>query len=115
MEVMKQNNPGSNQFRITSNILKIPRIIGILDGNIVTLDQCVSSESFGFSMPGTAKCTVRVRRVFMGVGFSGIEPITINKMQFCVDGFNEWIGISGIGVTLTRNYEFNSLTYTPNK
>lgn len=111
MEFRKLKNPDCKKFSMGSYV-KIPRIIGLVENNILTLDECVSPEFTPFSIPGTSKCTVHVNRVFMGVAFDENEPVNIEKMWFTVDGIDEWVSKSGIKVITDQNFCFDKLVYS---
>ena len=94
IEFEKQSNPNFNGTYDFGKTYKIPRIIGLIDGGYVTLEQC-SSPGFGFCIPGISKATIHAQYVFFEL-FEDSNQIKFNKFQFSVDGIDEWVRVSGI-------------------
>lgn len=74
------------------------RIIGhIENGEFVTLDDCFYKfKSFGFHQ--ISKSLICANKAFIGVGYDEGEAVSFNAVDFSVEGTDEWVGISGIGV-----------------
>jgi hypothetical protein len=91
----------------------LSRIIGIVEKEgFVTLEDCfyrIKSITFG----GISKSVVHVNKVIGGVAYDKDEPVTFNTVSFAVEGINEWVDITGIEVTRSRDYRTASISYTP--
>ncbi|WP_122671335.1 HEPN domain-containing protein [Pseudomonas viridiflava] len=88
---------------LTSGDSDVERLIGEVEGSIVTLEHCsyrVMSLPFG-GMPG--KTTLVARTVYEGAGFD--KAPTFSSMRFCIDGLSEWLGSSAFKVQHGGNFE----------
>jgi len=92
---------------------KIPRILGEVEKDgYVTLDNCFyinRSISFG----GVSKSRIFANFLYCGIHFDDTEPLSITSFRFAVEGLDEWLRLSGIGITHTP--ELDSITVTYNK
>ncbi|MEE4811442.1 HEPN domain-containing protein [Pseudomonas alliivorans] len=88
---------------LTSENSDVERLIGQVEGSIVTLEHCsyrMMSLPFG-GMPG--KTTLAARTVYDGAGFD--QAPTFSSMRFCIDGLSEWLGSSAFKVELGESLE----------
>jgi hypothetical protein len=86
LEALRQPNTGSK------------RIIGVIEsGEPVTLDECVytnTTVSFG----GMSRSVLRSGIAFIGVAYDADEQPSFSRFRFTAEGFDEWLGISGLRV-----------------
>ena len=72
------------------------RFVGNADGlGLVTLDQCYTSS---FSLGGRSSWRFHVEYVLVGVGYRTEESISFEQVTFSVEGFDEWMSISGFSI-----------------
>lgn len=92
---------------------EIPRILGDVEKEgYVTLDNCFyihRSISFG----GVSKSRIFANTLYCGIHFEDTEQILITSFRFAIEGLDEWLRISGIGVKYTP--EFDNVTVSYNK
>ena len=93
-------NFDSNPFQsFISSESKTQRILGIVEKEgYVTLDDCFRISGNISLSGGISKSTFRVARMFSSVHYEDDEPILFDSVQFSIEGFDEWLGITGIKV-----------------
>ena len=90
----------SSMFR--SEDWNLNRITGIIDNDLVTLDNCFFSKR-SITSSGVSTATIHANRAFIGVNYDREEEVTLSKLTFSVEGLDEWLSISGIQVE--QNWE----------
>ena len=89
-QLLHSNNPLGEE---------LPRILGIVDNNPVTLVKCVGSDDpfyFLRVIEGyVSESIFRVGAAFIGASFSENEPIVFSRIDFSLENLNEWFSISG--------------------
>ena len=68
------------------------RIVGNIETDEVTLDDCRPNGGHLYFKTGLSKSTLRVSRAFTGVKYNEDEIPSFKILIFSVDGINEWIG-----------------------
>ena len=72
------------------------RIVGIVGKNeLVTLDSCFI-KNWNSTFGGLWTSTIHANRAFIGAIYEDGQDITFSKIEFSVEGLDEWLGISGI-------------------
>lgn len=89
------------------------RIIGHIENDgLVTLDNCFYlNKSYAFG--GVSKSRVCVNFMYSGVAYEKDEAPTFNTLSFSVDCLDEWVGISGISVTMNPEKRTANINYEP--
>lgn len=104
---------GDTLAALNDDNFDLNRVVGLIeDGKLVTLERCIyqnKSISFG----GISKSTICVNFAFVGVGYDESEEVKFSRLDFSVEGLDEWLGISGIKVEHSDDYKSTSLRYTP--
>ena len=91
----------------------LSRIVGHVEKDgLVTLEDCFYKKK-NFAFGGIAKSFVHVNKVLSGVAYDKDEKVTFHTVTFSVEGLNEWVGISGIGVVYGGDYRTATISYTP--
>lgn len=89
------------------------RIVGHVEKDgFVTLEDCFYRKK-NFAFGGISKSTVHVNKVISGVRYGKDEAITFNTVTFTVEGINEWVGITGIGISYSSDYKTATISYVP--
>lgn len=86
----------------------INRIVGIVDNGDITLDKCIYVNWNKKLLGGVSTSTIHAARAFIGVNYNDGD-ITFSKLEFSVEGLDEWLSISGI------QPENNSIHFCPPK
>lgn len=73
------------------------RIVGIIDSDRITLDECFPKKRNTY-LGGVSTATIHAKRAFIGVNYGEGKEVTFSKLTFSVDGLDEWLAISGIKV-----------------
>lgn len=82
--------------KMFDNDHNIERLNGVVEGEgLVTLEEC-SYKKRNFSSQGISKSLLHVNRVFIGVHYVDGEDIKFSSLRFSLEGFDEWLSISGI-------------------
>ena len=75
------------------------RVVGIIEkGSTVTLDQCLEKPTITLSGGRLPKSTIYPRFAFIGAQYKDGEEITFSRFRFSLEGLDQWLSISGIGV-----------------
>ena len=78
---------------------EVPRILGIVDNNAVTLQRCVAVEDPFYWLRiiegYVSESQFRVRAAFIGAPFPDDEPISFTRVDCSFEGLGEWFSISG--------------------
>ena len=102
------DDPGFNQRAETIN-----RIVGVVGKNeSVTLDGCFR-RSWNSNLGGLWTSTIHANQAFIGAIYE--EDITFSKVQFSVEGLDEWLRISGIHVDHHWDEKRASIDFDPPK
>ncbi len=107
-----------------SSLDEIPRILcEVEDLGRVTLDSCLyrnKTLSFAGEVGGVGKSTLICGRAFAGIHFGAEDKAVFNAVTFCVEGLDEWLGVTGIkfnpeagGSAFTVTYERPNLPEIP--
>ena len=89
------------------------RIVGIVGENkFVTLDQCLR-VNLPFHFPGLWKSTFHARFAFIGFAVESGEDIAFSRIDFSVEGLDEWLGISGIHADYNWEEKSASVQFDP--
>ncbi len=92
----------------------LDRIVGIVEkGRSVTLDGCIPRhKQFDTSL---SKSLIRADFAFIGRQYDTEEEISFSKLEFSVDGLDEWLAISGFDAQLgwldSQNIESFNIHY----
>lgn len=89
-----------NKHRLGSPLDKsedrnINRIVGIIEGDFITLDECVYVSGRQDLSGGVSTSTIRANFAFIGVNYDREKEVTFSELTFSVDGLDEWLSISG--------------------
>lgn len=91
------------------------RIVGIIEnGDLVTLEHCLYKNR-NISFGGISKSTIYANFVLSGVQYDEGELITFSKLNFSVEGLDEWLMVSGLRVEHSQDYRNASIHFTPPK
>ena len=102
------DDPEFNQRAETIN-----RIVGVVGKNeSVTLDGCFR-RSWNSNLGGLWTSTIHANQAFIGAIYK--EDITFSKVQFSVEGLDEWLRISGIHVDHHWDEKRASIDFDPPK
>lgn len=74
----------------------INRIVGRIDDGFITLDKCVYVNWDKKLLGGISTSTIRANLAFIGADYNEGGDITFSKLEFSVEGLDEWLWISGI-------------------
>ena len=86
-------------------------VMGIIGKNkSVTLDGCFVKSS-NSTLGGLWNITIHANRVFIGVAYKDNKDIKFSKIEFVMEGFDEWLGISGIHVDHRWNEKSASIHF----
>lgn len=95
--------------------LNIERINGIVEGEgPVTLDTCFYRKR-NFSSVGIMQSLLRVHRVFVGVHYDDGEEIKFSSFTVSLEGFDEWLSVSGIKIKYGKKLRNASIKFVPPK
>ena len=73
------------------------RIVGIVGKNErITLEECSFVDGVSHLDGGLWGTTFRANRAFVGSIYGDRQDVTFSKINFSVEGLDEWLGISGI-------------------
>lgn len=78
--------------------VKRPRILGVTENDRVTLDDCLYTAKtmrFGTRL---STSTIHAGTLLRGAHYDEGKTITFSRLQFSVDGLDEWLHISGFRV-----------------
>ena len=93
----------------------IERIVGIVGKNErVTLDGCFR-RSWNSSLGGLWTSTIHANKAFIGAIYEDGGDITFSKVQFSVEGLDEWLRVSGIHVDHNWEEKSASIDFDPPK
>ncbi|HOW53627.1 MAG TPA: hypothetical protein PLR60_03145 [Syntrophorhabdaceae bacterium] len=82
--------------KMLDNDHNIERLNGVVEGEgLVTLEKCHYKRR-NFSSQGISKSLIHVNRVFIGAHYVDGEDIKFSSLRFSLEGFDEWLSISGI-------------------
>ena len=76
----------------------IQRIVGIIDDELITLDECFYIDWKTIWGRGVSTSTIQAKRAFIGAGYNEGEGVTFSKVRFSVEGLDEWLWLSGFQV-----------------
>ena len=96
------NNQLLQYLQFASENWNLNRITGIIDNDLVTLDNCFFSKRSSTSS-GVSTATIHANRAFIGVNYDKEEEVTLSKLTFSVEGLDEWLSVSGFQVE--QNWE----------
>ena len=77
-------------------IASIDRIVGIIDGGLITLDDCFYGDPIGHWLGETPTSIIHAHFAFIGYHFGEGEDVTLSRLTFSVEGLDDWLSISGI-------------------
>ena len=83
---------------LVNPVIRRPRILGVIENGLVTLDGClyaVKSARFG---TGLSTSTIHATTLIRDVHYDENEAITLSRLRFSVDGLDEWLHVSGFRV-----------------
>ena len=94
---------------------RIPRIVGQVEKyGMVTLDNCFYlKKNYASIFGGISKSLLFAHKAFLGVAFDEGESILINSFEFSVEGIDEWVGLSGIKISIGMKDNTSSITNKP--
>ena len=91
------------------------RLVGIVGKNeSVTLEGCFR-RSWNSNLGGLWTSTIHANQAFIGAIYEDGEDITFSKVQFSVEGLDEWLRISGIHVDHHWDEQRASIDFDPPK
>jgi hypothetical protein len=97
------------------NDTNIGRINGVVDGEgPVTLDGCFYRNRH-FSSYGISRSAIHIDRVFIGVHYDDREEIKFSSFKFSLEGFDEWLSVSGIKTKYGRKFRSASIKFSSPK
>jgi hypothetical protein len=73
------------------------RIIGLIKAQYVTLDACICTQNT-ISFGGISKSTINASVAYLGVAYEEDEKINFSKVEFSVEGLDEWLLLTGLEV-----------------
>lgn len=92
------------------------RIVGIIGNEFITLDECTYGDR---SLQGNIlTSTIYAKRAFIGSNYGEEEKITFSKIEFSVEGLDEWLPIFDLqGEYNSKDASMNgiSIHYSPPK
>ena len=91
------------------------RIVGIIDSDRITLDECFQGKVNAYLGDGVSTATIHANRAFIGVNYGEGKEVTFSKLTFSVDGLDEWLAISGIKQEINREDWSVSIRYNSPK
>jgi hypothetical protein len=95
---------GGSQLRITDDLIQAAgtygRLHGECDGRALTLEKCFQLRSRGSFFSRPYEEVIYVNHVYDGAWFTDDEAVAGDKLTFALDGLTEWVGLSGIGMTV---------------
>ena len=82
------------------------RVLGNLrKGGLITLDRCLRNRS-NFSLPSRlSTSTISAELAFVGAGYEEGEEALFSEFSFSVEGLDDWLTLSGIGVEFEQDTE----------
>lgn len=87
------------------------RIVGIVGKNEqVTLEECSLVDGVSH-LGGLRSATFGANRAFVGSIYGDRQDVTFSKINFSVEGLDEWLGISGIHTDYNRNEKRTSIDF----
>lgn len=91
----------------------IDRIVGSVEKHgYVTLDRCFY-RNWSLASPGIMKGTFFVHRALLGVGHDTNESVVLKEFRFSVDGFEDWLGMTGLHTAADLTKGTATITCTP--
>ena len=91
----------------------INRIVGVVGKNeSVTLDSCFI-KNWNSNFGGLWTSTIYANRAFIGAVYGDGEDATFSKIEFSVEGLDEWLWISGIHTDYGSNDRSASIRFDP--
>lgn len=92
----------------------LKRVVGIIKNSMVTLDNCyycTGSIHFG----GIAQSVIKAQFAYIGAGYGTNEEITFSKLDFSLEGLDEWLSITGVKVEHHWDTKSATIQYSPPK
>ena len=82
------------------------RVLGNLHrGGLITLDRCFRKKS-SFSLSGRlSTSTISAELAFVGAGYEEGEEALFSEFSFSVEGLDDWLTLSGIGIEFEQDTE----------
>ena len=74
------------------------RVVGIIDNNSITLDECFYKDRNTSLTGGVSTSIIYANRAFIGVNYDEEEKISFSEIIFSIDSLDEWLSISGFRV-----------------
>ncbi len=97
--------------KMFDNDLNIERLNGVLEGEgSVTLDKC-HYKTKNLALQGISRSLLHVNRVFIGAHYKDGEDIKFSSLKFSLEGFDEWLSISGIKTKHDQNFRNVSIKF----
>lgn len=91
----------------------VNRVVGVVGKNEpVTLDKCFT-KNHNSTLGGLWNVTICANLAFVGAVYEKGEEIEFSRIDFSVEGFDEWLGISGIRVDHRWNEKSASIHFDP--
>lgn len=109
---------GSFSDPLDVNALKNPeplkRVVGLIRNDMVTLENCYYKKR-DISFGGISKTIIGARFAFKGVGYESSDSISFSKLEFSVEGLDEWLSITGLRVDYDWENKGATIKYIPPK
>lgn len=74
------------------------RIVGIIDNDLITLDECFYKDGNTSLTGGVSTLTIYANRAFIGVNYGEKEKISFSEIRFSIDNLDEWLLVHGFRV-----------------
>lgn len=90
----------------------LKRVVGIIKNSMVTLDNCYKNPrtiNFG----GISQSVIKAQYAYIGVGYEINEAITFSRLDFSVEGLDEWLSITGVKIEHQWETKSGTIQYSP--
>ncbi|MDK2741680.1 MAG: hypothetical protein NDI90_02120 [Nitrospira sp. BO4] len=90
----------------------LKRVVGIIKSSMVTLDNCYNiprTIHFG----GISQSVIKAQFAYIGVGYEPNEAVTFSRLDFSVEGLDEWLSITGLRVEHHWEAQGATIQYGP--
>ncbi len=89
------------------------RIHGLIEGEAVTVDNCIPITSNRRLSGGVSQSTLAARRAYIGAWYDSDEPTTFSRIAVTIEGLHEWLLLSGLkSETEHNNDRITTITHT---
>ena len=79
------------------------RIHGLIQGEVLTLDDCLSVASNRRLAGGVSQSTLNAGRAYIGAWYECGETPTFSRMVISIDGLHQWLLLSGLDSETEHN------------